>query len=108
MFLAFYEWQLIQVRHQSEESRGAPHLAKADESPEAMFQRTLQMDARLARTLTAGGILTLEELAYVPIGELLGVQGLGETDAQLYRKRARQYLLGDAIGDSGDEGTIDA
>ena len=73
-----------------------------------MFRRTLQMDARLARTLTAGGILTLEELAYVPIGELLGVEGLGEPDAQHFRKRAREYLLGDAMGNQGDEGTIDA
>ena len=83
-------------------------MAKADESPEAMFQRTLQMDARLARTLTAGGILTLEELAYVPIGELLGVRGLAESDAQHFRKRAREYLLGNAMGDQGDAETIDA
>ena len=83
-------------------------MAVPNESPEAMFQRTLQMDARLARTLTAGGILTLEELAYVPIGELLGVEGLGESEAQHFRKRAREYLLRDSMGNRGDEDTIDA
>ena len=71
-------------------------MSRPAESPEAMFQRILQMDERLAQTLTAGGIATLEELAYVPIGELLAVQGLQESDAQLFRKRARAYLLHDA------------
>jgi N utilization substance protein A len=63
-----------------------------DESPEAMFQRILQMDERLARVLTAGGIVTLEELAYVPIDELLRIEGLGESEAQTFRSRARAYL----------------
>ena len=74
-----------------------------DESPEAMFQRTLQMGAPVARILTAGGITSLEELAYVPIGELLEVRGLEESHAQLLRKRARAYLLHSAIdGDAND------
>ena len=83
-------------------------MDKSGESPEAMFQRTLHMDERLARTLTAGGIVTLEELAYVPIWELLGVQGLEEAEAQLFRKRARAYLLHDATGSEDDGDTVDA
>jgi N utilization substance protein A len=83
-------------------------MDKPHESPEVMFQRTLHMDERLARTLTAGGIATLEELAYVPIGELLAVQGLEEPQAQLFRKRARAYLLQDAMGDDSGEDTVDA
>lgn len=78
------------------------------ESPEVMFQRILHMDERLAQTLTAGGIATLEELAYVPIGELLAVQGLQESDAQLFRKRARAYLLHDASSGEDDGDTVDA
>jgi N utilization substance protein A len=73
-----------------------------------MFQRTLHMDERLARTLTAGGIATLEELAYVPIRELLGVQGLEESQAQLFRKRARAYLLQDVMGGEDEGDTVDA
>jgi N utilization substance protein A len=73
-----------------------------------MFQRTLQMGEKLARVLTAGGITTLEELAYVPIDELLGVEGLGETEAQLFRKRAVAYLLQDAMGGEDDGETVDA
>ena len=83
-------------------------MDRSDETPEAMFQRTLQMDETLARTLTAGGISTLEELGYVPIDELLGIQGLGEPEAQLFRKRARAYLLRDAMGGDDDAETVDA
>ena len=78
------------------------------ESPESLFKRVLRMDEGLARILVAGGIATLEELGYVPIDELLGVPGLSESDAQLYRQRARSYLLRDATGNQDDEGTVDA
>jgi N utilization substance protein A len=73
-----------------------------------MFQRTLHMDERLAQTLIAGGIVTLEELGYVPIAELLRIEGLDESDAQLYRKRAREYMLRDATGNRDDGDTVDA
>ena len=77
-------------------------------SVQAMFQRTLQMGERLARILTAGGIATLEELAYVPIAELLQIEGLAESDAQLYRKLARARLLHDAMGDEDGADPVDA
>jgi transcription termination factor NusA len=66
------------------------------------------MDEGLARTLVAGGVATLEELGYVPIDVLLSVPGLKESDAQLYRQRARAYLLHDTTGNQDDEGTVDA
>ena len=83
-------------------------MDKPDESPEAMFQRTLHMDEKLARILTAGGISTLEELGYVPIDELLGVKDLPESEAQLFRRRARAYLLQDAMRRDDDGETVDA
>ena len=83
-------------------------MPSPDESPEAMFQRTIHMDQRVARLLTAGGILTLEELAYVPIDELLAVKGLQESEAQLFRGRARAFLLEDAMGGSDNGEPVDA
>jgi len=83
-------------------------MGEPNESPEAMFQRTLKMEASVARVLIAGGIATLEELAYVPIGELLEVQGLDESLAQQFRKRARAYLLRDVMGDEGEGEAVDA
>ena len=76
-------------------------MARPDESPEEMFQRTLRMEAEMAHTLTAGGISTLEELAYVPLNELLEVKGLAESDAQRLRALARKYLLDDVMGRPG-------
>ena len=78
------------------------------ESPESLFKRVLRIDEGLARTLVAAGIATLEELGYVPIDNLLSIPGLKESDAQLYRQRARAYLLHDATGNQDDEGTVDA
>ena len=83
-------------------------MERADESPEQLFQRTLHMDAGVARTLTAAGIVTLEELAYVPMQELLDIPGLMESDAQLFRKRAHAYLLKDVMRGHDDGDAVDA
>ena len=56
------------------------------------------MDDRLAQALVAAEIVTLEELAYVPINELLTVRGASEAELQLFRKRAREHLLRDVMG----------
>jgi transcription termination factor NusA len=56
------------------------------------------MGESLAQALVAAEIVTLEELAYVPIDELLAVRGASEDDLQLFRKRAGQYLLRDVMG----------
>ena len=66
------------------------------------------MDARVARLLTAAEIVTLEELAYVPMQELLDVPGLTESEAQLFRKRAHAYLLKRVMRGHDDEGGVDA
>jgi N utilization substance protein A len=63
-----------------------------------MFRRTLHMDERLAQALVAAEIVTLEELAYVPMDELLAVRGASEDELQLFRKRAREHLLRDVMG----------
>jgi len=83
-------------------------MPNSGESPETMFQRTLKMNERLALVLTAGGIVTLEELAYVPIDELLAVKGLQGSEAQLFRRRARAFLLQDAMGRGTDGEPVDA
>jgi transcription termination factor NusA len=59
-----------------------------------MFERMLNVDRSTAEMLVAAGIGSLEELAYVPIVELLGmlVPRLSEADVQSLRRRARDYL----------------
>ena len=85
----------MNVRHQSER-KGTVDEAK--ESPEAMFQRTLRMEEAMANALVAADITMLEELADVPISELLAIEGLEEPAVQIFRQRAREYLLIDASG----------
>lgn len=82
-------------------------MATPDGSPTALFQRTLGMDPRIANALVASGIETLEELAYVPIDELLSTEELRESEAQYFRQRAREYLLRNVL-DSEGGGAIDA
>jgi transcription termination factor NusA len=62
-----------------------------------MFERMLNVDRSTAEILVSAGISSLEELAYVPMGELLGmlVPRLSESDAQSLRRRARDYLTPD-------------
>jgi N utilization substance protein A len=66
------------------------------------------MDPGLSRALIANGITTLEELAYVPIEELLAVPGLDESEAQSFRRRAAAYLLEDAMRKGDDGEAVDA
>ena len=72
-----------------------------------MFQRTLHINEALARKLVEGGLMTLEEVAYVPFSELREVGGLWEEETTALRNRARQYLLEQAMRDPG-EGRADA
>lgn len=78
-------------------------MDRSHESPAAMFKRTLQMEERLADALVAAEILSLEELAYVPMEELLGIQGVSGQEVQLFRRRA-QELLPDVVGRAPGEG----
>jgi transcription termination/antitermination protein NusA len=82
-------------------------MGKQPESPAEMFQRTLQIDEVLAKKLVDGGLSTLEEVAYVPFGELREVGGLWEEETTALRNRARQYLLNQAMTDPL-EGQADA
>ena len=68
------------------------------ESTAAMFERTLHMNSGVASALVAADILSLEELAYVPISELREIEALDPSQIEVYRHQARQYLLSEALG----------
>jgi N utilization substance protein A len=76
-------------------------LDKEPESTAAMFQRTLHINEALATKLVAGGLTTLEEVAYVPFSELRQIGGLWDEETTALRNRARQYLLDQAMRDEG-------
>ena len=68
-----------------------------DESPSAMFQRTIRMDEPMAKALVRADVTLLEELAYVPLAELMAIDGIQEPVLNEFRQRARAYLLNQAL-----------
>jgi N utilization substance protein A len=55
------------------------------------------VDAEIANILVTEGFSTVEEIAYVPTGELLAVEGFDEDIVEELRARARDALLTEAL-----------
>jgi len=63
----------------------------------ALFMEKLDVDEELADLLIDEGFSSLEEIAYVPLSEMLAIEGLDEETVQALRERARTALLSEAI-----------
>jgi transcription termination/antitermination protein NusA len=61
------------------------------------FIDALQIDEDVAAVLVEEGFTTLEEIAYVPMDEMLAIEGFDEEIAQELRNRAKDALLTKAI-----------
>jgi transcription termination/antitermination protein NusA len=61
------------------------------------FMKKLDVDEEMAEILVDEGFSTLEEIAYVPINEMLEIESLDEQTVNELRTRARNILLTDAI-----------
>eukprot|EP00825_Cyclidium_porcatum_P042483 TRINITY_DN582_c0_g1_i1.p1 TRINITY_DN582_c0_g1~~TRINITY_DN582_c0_g1_i1.p1 ORF type:complete len:455 (+),score=72.10 TRINITY_DN582_c0_g1_i1:131-1495(+) len=62
-----------------------------------VFMEKLDIDEELADLLIDEGFSTLEEVAYVPLAEMLEIDGLDEEIVNELRNRARNVLLTEAI-----------
>jgi transcription termination factor NusA len=62
-----------------------------------LFMDKLDIDEDVAELLVSEGFTSLEEVAYVPIDELLSIDGFDEDIAKELRDRARDALLTQAI-----------
>ena len=62
-----------------------------------LFVEKLEVDEEIAGILVAEGFSTVEEIAYVPVGELLAVEGFDEDIVEELRSRARDALLNEAL-----------
>ena len=62
-----------------------------------LFMRELDVDAEVAGVLVDEGFTTLEEVAYVPVEELLHVEEFDEAIVEELRSRAQDVLLTKAI-----------
>ncbi|MEW9897922.1 transcription termination factor NusA [Chitinivorax sp. PXF-14] len=61
------------------------------------FMRSLDVDEEVATVLVQEGFSTLEEVAYVPLAEMLDIEGFDEALVNELRSRARNALLTQAI-----------
>jgi len=58
----------------------------------ALFIEALDVDEVIAQLLVSEGFRSLEEVAYVDLGELTQIEGFDEDTAQELQTRAREYL----------------
>jgi N utilization substance protein A len=62
-----------------------------------LFIEKLDVDEEVANILIGEGFSTLEEVAYVPLHEMLEIEAFDEVTVQELRDRARNVLLTEAI-----------
>lgn len=62
-----------------------------------LFMEKLDVDEEVANILISEGFSTLEEVAYVPMHEMLEIEAFDEATVQELRDRARNVLLTEAI-----------
>lgn len=85
----------------SEEEAAAKQQEEAS-SYIVMFQEKLGVDEEVAEVLVHEGFTSLEEIAYVPLDEILGIEGFDEEIATELRNRAKDALLTQAIASEED------
>ena len=86
-------WQLNVMTADQVQAKSEAEQAAA----RALFMEKLEVDEEIAGILVAEGFSTVEEIAYVPVGELLAVEGFDEDIVEELRSRARDALLNDAL-----------
>ena len=67
------------------------------------FMKHLDIEEDLAQLLVEEGFTSLEELAYVPVDELLEIEELNEELVEALRSRAKDALTTMALATSGDK-----
>ncbi|HQR02612.1 MAG: transcription termination/antitermination protein NusA [Proteobacteria bacterium] len=97
------------VRLASELAGWAINLMTEEESQEkqqtesqtirVLFMEKLDVDEEVADILIQEGFSTLEEVAYVPLAEMLEIEAFDEATINELRERARNVLLTEAIVD---------
>jgi N utilization substance protein A len=86
-------WNLnIMTMEQAEQKHEAEYSRVRE-----LFMRALDVDDEVAEILVQEGFTTLEEVAYVPIAEMLDIEGFDEDLVNELRSRSRDALLTQAI-----------
>ena len=72
-----------------------------------LFMEKLDVDEEVADILIQEGFSTLEEVAYVPLAEMLEIEAFDEATVNELRDRARNVLLTEAISDEEELQNVD-
>jgi N utilization substance protein A len=86
-------WQLNVMTQDQVTAKSEAEQAAARQ----LFMDKLEVDEEIATILVSEGFNTVEEIAYVPVGELLAVEGFDEDIVEELRSRARDALLNEAL-----------
>lgn len=86
-------WELNIMTEEAALEKGASEADKAKK----LFMESLDVDEDVAVVLVQEGFTTLDEIAYVPKQEMLGVEAFDEGLVDELRNRARDVLLTKAI-----------
>jgi N utilization substance protein A len=90
-------------------AESAQKAATATQGLRELFVEKLDVDQEVADILSQEGFSTLEEIAYVPINEMLEIEAFDEDTVNELRNRARDALVTEAIAsEEGLEGMEDA
>ena len=73
----------------------------------AEFMESLDVDEDIAEVLVDEGFTSLEEVAYVPLEEMAGIEGFDEDIAEELRARAKDALLTQAIASEEQLGEVE-
>jgi len=79
---------------------------KETSSTRQLFMDKLDVDAEVADILVQEGFATLEEVAYVPLAEMLEIEAFDEATVTELRDRARNILLTEAIVNEEELGKV--
>lgn len=86
-------WELNIMTVEAFEAKSGQETAKIRE----LFISKLDVDEEVAEILVQEGFNTLEEVAYVPLEEMLEIEAFDEATVEELRSRARNALLTEAI-----------
>ncbi len=86
-------WELNVISQEQAEERDQQEFEKLSK----LFMDNLQATSEMAENLIEAGFTTLEEIAYVPIPELMEVQGMEESLLTTLRQKAKDSLITKAI-----------
>ena len=98
--LSGWDLNIVTEEEASKKSEEEEALARS------LFTERLDVDEDLANVLIQEGFSSLEEVAYVPVAELIEIEAFDVEMVEELRKRARDSLLIDAIA-TEQEGTED-